>query len=159
MCEHFGQSSGARTVISLPKTRSTKQQRVEMKRPVMTLSINREGMFTIPYSARRKEGQCGSEGATIYNYQVKITASNKSLTDAGYVMEIQYIDDYFQAEYTQNPNPEAVSCEDMAQRAVEFLVAKFYADEELAEVDLRKIYVRVSGSPISFIEAEWQRGV
>lgn len=158
MCEHFGQEAGSKTVVTLPSTRpGEKGKVVEMKRPAMLVSINREGRFTIPYSARRSYGQCGAEGATQYKYFVTIQASNTGLTSDGYVMENQYVDDYFQEEYTRNENPDAVSCEDMAQRAVEHFIARFYGDPELMLVEVQRIYVRIHGSDISFIEAEWKK--
>lgn len=88
---------------------------------------------------------------------MSITAKNNALTREGYVMENQWVDDYFQGEYTQAPNPDAVSCEEMSQRAVEFFIARFYGDDELSNVDVTRIYVRIHGSPISFIEAEWNK--
>lgn len=134
-----------------------KTKTVTMKRPKMLVRINREGRFTIPYSARKAEGQCGATGATQYKYFVTVEASNQGLTDEGYVMENQYVDDYFQEEYTHNPNPDAVSCEDMSQRAIEHFLARFEADDELKNVALTRILVRIHGSEISFIEAEWKK--
>lgn len=126
----------------------------------ITLRINREGEFTT-LPAQETDNQCGKVGAQHYRYFVTIEASNKKLTEQGFVMENLWVDEYFQNRYVLG-REKCASCEDMAQEAIKHFLGLFgrvcgqEGIEELQEVDLRRIYVRIHGSNVSFIEAEWK---
>lgn len=123
--------------------------------PPMTLRINREGSFTA-HADSEHPNQCGRVGLRHYKYFVTIEASNGSLTHEGYVMENQWVDDYFQNRYTI-PGAKCGACETMAQDAVAHFRDLFTVNSDLQRVDVRRIYVRLHGSEYSFIEAEWKR--
>lgn len=118
------------------------------------LRINREGSFALATGARG-DNQCGTQGQLQYKYFCTIEASNKSLTKEGYVMENLWTDQYFQRTY--NGKSSAPSCERMAQDAIEYFVGLFETHEELKMVDLRRVYIRIHGTPVSFIEGEWKK--
>lgn len=126
----------------------------------MTLRINREGEF-FATPAQETESQCGKVGAAHYRYFVTIEATNKKLTKEGFVMENLWVEEYFQNRYIRDQQA-CASCEDMAQEAVMYFLHLFGrvegkdADPALEGVDLRRVYVRIHGSPVSFIEAEWK---
>lgn len=126
---------------------------------MMLLRINREGEF-VATRDQKTESQCGKVGAQHYRYFVTIEATNKKLTKEGFVMENMWVDEYFQDRYV-NQQVECSSCEDMAQHAINHFLGLFgricgvEGNEELREVDLQRIMVRIHGSPVSYIEAEW----
>lgn len=125
-----------------------------MTAPIIHLRINREGSFALATGARG-DNQCGKEGQLQYKYFCTIEATNKSLTKEGYVMENLWTDEYFQQTY--NGMPSAPSCEQMAQDAIKHFLNLFETHPELQQVDLRRIYIRIHGTPISFIEGEWNK--
>lgn len=126
----------------------------------IALRINREGEFTTVPS-QETESQCGKVGALHYRYFVSIEASNKKLTKEGFVMENLWVEEYFHNRYVRDRQA-CASCEDMAQEAVKHFLRLFGricgepGEPELEGVDLRRILVRIHGSPVSFIEAEWK---
>lgn len=121
----------------------------------MILRINREGEFIAIHESQSTENQCGKPGAKKYRYFVTIEATNRRLTAQGFVMENLWVADYFRERYETRQEP-CRSCEDMAQEAVRHFGDLFTTVEELKGVDLRRIYVRIHGSDVSFIEAEWK---
>lgn len=123
----------------------------------MKLSINRSGEF-ITHQDSDHPQQCGKVGARHYKYFVSITASNKKLSKDGFVMDNLWVDEYFQLCYGENKlRMKCDSCENMAQRAVDYFHHVFENHEEVRGVEVLRIYVRINGSDISFIEAEWQK--
>jgi hypothetical protein len=116
------------------------------------LRINREGVFTVHYISDPRS-QCGSIGQQRYKYFVSIEASNRWLTKEGYLMENGLVGEYFDRVYTGEKRS-CVSCEVMAQRAVDTF--RRMVMQENPRCDLRRILVRLHGSPFSFIEAEWK---
>lgn len=124
----------------------------------MKLSINRAGEF-ITHGNADHPNQCGKTGARHYRYFVTITASNKTLTYDGFVMDNKWVDDYFQDCYGEEGTKklQCDSCENMAQRAVEYFHCIFENELSLRGVKVERIYVRIHGSEISYIEGEWNR--
>lgn len=117
------------------------------------LRINREGTFPC---GERTTFQCGTEGKEDdYRYAIAIEATNKKLTPEGFVMENAWCEEYFKQTYGEKP--ERPSCEEIAQRAIRYFREKFEKEPDLQGVELRRIYVRIHGSPVSFIEAEWKK--
>lgn len=117
---------------------------------ICKLRINREGSFSVT-PAEGAETQCGTVGKRDYTYFVSIEATNRRLTPEGYVMENGLTDEYFQKTYN-GKTMVCPSCEQMAQDAIEYFRSKF--DYEGAP-ELTRIYVRINGTPFSFIEGEW----
>lgn len=124
----------------------------------ITLRINREGEFSVDTSQRSPQ-QCGKVGQQLYKYFCTIEATNKSLTPEGYVMENLWTDQYFQDTYgsTAGDMIPVPSCEQMAMEAVQYFRNLFKKHPDLQKVDVQRIYVRIHGSPVSFIEAEWKK--
>lgn len=123
-------------------------------KPEILLRINREGEFNTQ-EHQDTDSQCGKVGARSYKYFVSIEASNRKLTKEGFVMENLWVDEYFKKRY-QEGDGKCPSCEDMAQEAISHFRNLFDTKEELKGVDLRRIFVRIHGSPVSFIEGEWK---
>lgn len=121
-------------------------------RTACVLKINREGQFTVNDRSKHPS-QCGSVGKRDYKYFVTIEATNKHLNQVGYVMENMLVDEYFQQTY-HNKAMKCDPCEAMASRAIAALKALVY--RENPKVELKRIYVRIHGTPASFIEAEWK---
>lgn len=119
----------------------------------ITLRINREGEFSVEDN-QQTPNQCGKVRQQTYKYFCTIEATDRSLTKEGYVMENLWTDEYFQERYVGNGIP-VPSCEKMATYAVEHFRHLFKIHPDLKKVDLQRIYVRIHGSPVSFIEAEW----
>lgn len=120
----------------------------------MLLSINREGEF-IAQDDSATDNQCGATGARRYRYFVTIQANNDHLTKEGYVMENLWVAEYFKKRYEVDGD-KCASCEDMAQTAVIYFLNLFKLKDELKGVEPVRIYVRIHGSDVSFIEAEWK---
>lgn len=120
---------------------------------LMRLSINREGEF-IAQDDSATDNQCGMTGARRYRYFVTIEANNDNLTREGYVMENLWVAEYFKNRYEVEGN-KCASCESMAQAAVQYFLWLFQAKDELKGVKPTRVYVRIHGSDVSFIEAEW----
>ena len=125
-----------------------------MSRDIIALRINREGKFIVDPDAET-DGQCGFTGARMYRYFVSIEADNSKLTPEGFVMENQWVDDYFQYTYMRK-GVKAPSCEEMAQAAIHHFRNVFATHKDLEGVNLRRILVRIHGSDVSFIEGEWK---
>lgn len=121
----------------------------------MLLRINRAGSF-IASPEGVTNTQCGKVGAKRYEYFVTIEAGNEHLTDEGYVMENLWVEEYFHRRYVRDGEP-CLSCESMAQDAVWHFINLFKTCQDLEHIDLRRILVRIHGSPASFIEAEWTK--
>lgn len=119
----------------------------------MKLRINREGEF-IAHAGSETDSQCGKKGTRRYRFFVSIEASNAKLTNEGFLMENLWVADYFRERYEEKTG-ECTSCEDMAQTAVEHFLDLFQSKEELAGIVPTRILVRIHGSDVSFIEAEW----
>lgn len=120
----------------------------------MLLRINREGEF-ITTPAQNTQDQCGRQGAVRFRYFVSIEASNKKLTADGYVMENMWVADYFRIQYEEKRVPVG-SCERVAQKAVAFFLNLFATHPTQKGVKPTRILVRIHGSDVSFIEAEWR---
>lgn len=114
------------------------------------LTINKEGQYT---TFSESDTQCGKTGEHSYRYFVSITATNKNLTEEGFVMDNKLIDDYFQQKYTKNKKI-CLSCEIMAMEAIESFKNLL---AQLTKADVKRIYVRIYGTQTSFIEAEWKK--
>lgn len=121
----------------------------------MMLRINREGDFTVT-DLSDGPSQCGRIGARVYKYFVSIQASNAHLNPQGYVMENALCDKYFKDTY-EGKSMECPSCETMAQNAVEHFLDLFRWEKDLEGIEVSRILVRIHGSPVSFIEAEWTK--
>jgi hypothetical protein len=119
------------------------------------LRINREGSFSVSESAQTAH-QCGKIAQSQYRYFCSIEATNERLTPEGFVMENMWVDEYFQATYNLETK-EVPSCEKMAQDAIAHILHLFARQPDLREVDLRRILIRIHGSPVSFIEGEWRK--
>lgn len=117
------------------------------------LTINREGSFEVWYD-NTCENQCGKQGQTEYKYSVSISAMNTRLTKEGYVMENAWCEEYFKG-YEGMDGRRVSSCEGMAQDAIKHFIELFKTNPELEGVKVVRIYVRIHGSPVSFIECEW----
>jgi hypothetical protein len=126
----------------------------------MRLRINREGTFRVHADAEHPS-QCGATGTKEYRYFASIEATNRNLTSEGFVMENQWVDDYFQDCYGENGAKKLPcdSCENMAQRAIVHFLQMFSVEPELKQIELTRILVRIHGSPVSFIEGEWKSDV
>lgn len=123
----------------------------------ITLRVNREGSF-VAHADAEHPTQCGATSTREYRYLVTIEASNKALTSEGFVIEIVSVDHYFQDCYGEDGSQKLKcdSCENMAQRAIEHFVKEFETNDELKSVELQRIFIRIHGSPFSFVEAEWK---
>lgn len=119
----------------------------------MKLRINREGSF-VAHPTANSESQCGKNGARYYRYFVSVEATNDKLTKEGFVMENLWVEQYFRERYEEQGET-CRSCEDMAQEAVDHFISRFKNDDELEGVNLTRVLVRIHGSDVSFIEAEW----
>ncbi len=119
------------------------------------LKITRESSFiTLP--SQDDTSQCGREGARSYKYKVTIEATDKYLTPQGFVMDNFHIWSYFNEKYVVKKTP-CDSCEKMALEAIHHFRILFEGTKELRPVDLRSIYVMISGAEGSSIEAEWKK--
>lgn len=122
----------------------------------MLLRVNREGSFEVT-AEQCTDNNCGSLERKNFRYEVMIEATNENLTPEGFVMENQWIDDWFRDTYEVKKLP-CESCEIMAQKAVNHFLDMFNdASLPTSAVKVTKIVVRVHGASISFIEAEWKR--
>lgn len=119
------------------------------------MRINRHGEFTTKVTPGL-EVQCGHVGATTYKYHVTIEATDSYMTQEGYVADNFEIFKYFQKFYA-NKDSTSDSCEMIAKKAVLYFLNLFLTKKELVPVDLRRIYVRIDGAEVSFIEADWSR--
>lgn len=117
------------------------------------LRINREGSFEVTLD-QRSQDQCGRVGILRYRYFVTIEATNRILTEQGFVMDNALCDAYFQETYNKKKK-ECPSCEQMVQEAISHFKGIF--EKETPEIELMKIMVRIHGSDVSYIEGEWQR--
>lgn len=124
-----------------------------MSHSLCSLRINREGEFKVRLGMF--EGQCGRQGQTDYKFFVSIQATNRHLTKEGFVMENMWVADYFEDTYSKDEELIVPSCEEMAQRAVDHFREVFATNPELKGVELERILVRIYGTKVSFIEAEW----
>ena len=70
-------------------------------------------------------------------------------------MENMWVDDYFRDRYVLG-DAKCASCEDMAQHAVNHFADLFANHADLDGINVQRIYVRIHGSDVSFIEAEWK---
>lgn len=123
------------------------------------LRINREGSFIVT-SEQEHPQQCGKIGQQNYRYFVTIEATNSKLTKEGYVMENLWVDQYFQSEYGSATGivQSVDSCESMAQKAIKHFHAKFYSKGAPCKgINVIRILVRIYGTDVSFIEAEWKK--
>lgn len=127
------------------------------RKPRHVLTINREGSFYVFYR-QRTENQCGKEGQTTYKYFCSISASSLALTPEGYVMENLWTDQYFQDLYVNKGSP-VPSCEQIAMDAVDHFRNLFKTHSDLKKVAVNRIYVRIHGTDVSFIECEWKKKV
>lgn len=117
------------------------------------LKINRHGTFKIA-PEQDTMSQCGREAIREYGYHVTIEATDKKLTPEGFVMDNFLIFDYFRRVYVENKSP-CLSCEKMALDCLDYFQGLFKIDPKLKEIDVRRIYVKIQGTDVSFIEAEW----
>lgn len=122
----------------------------------MTLSVNRTGSFTVK-SCQFTEEQCGNEKERKYSFEVRVEASNESLSPDGFVVDNQVLYEYFRERYEGRRDP-VRSCETVAQEAVEYFLKWFSSGEPWrAAVKLKRIAVMVRGHESSFITAEWTK--
>lgn len=117
------------------------------------LRINREGSFEVTID-QRSQDQCGRVGVLRYKYFVTIEATNRTLTEQGFVMDNALCDLYFQERYGKKME-ECPSCEQMVQDAITHFKGIF--EKDTPEVELMRIMVRIHGSEVSYIEGEWKR--
>lgn len=117
------------------------------------LRINREGSFEVTLE-QRSQDQCGRVGVLRYKYFVTIEATNRTLTEQGFVMDNAICDLYFQERYGKRLE-ECPSCEQMVQDAIDHFKGIF--EKDTPEVELMRIMVRIHGSEVSYIEGEWHR--
>lgn len=127
-----------------------------MSRLGMRLRVNREGEF-LARSNSKSRNQCGTVGQRSYRYFVTIEATNKRLDRQGFVLDNALVHAYFTDCYCATDSRSRVlSCEEMAQRAVGHFVELLLSEPDpKRRIDLRRVYVRIHGSAVSFIEAEW----
>lgn len=118
------------------------------------LRINREGDFKTRLGMF--DGQCGRQGTTDYRFFVSIEATNKKLNPEGFVMENQWVADYFEDTYTKDEELIVPSCEEIAQRAIDHFLGVFANHPHQQGIELTRVLVRIHGSKFSFIEAEWK---
>lgn len=117
---------------------------------ICKLRVNREGAFTV-HPDNDASSRCGKLGTREYKYFVSIEATNRRLSPEGYVLENGIVEKYFLNTYHEKTMA-CPSCEQMAQDAIEYFREKF---QMKGSPELTRIYVRIHGTPVSFIEGEW----
>ncbi len=118
------------------------------------LSVNRTGTFRA-MSCQFTKGQCGNERERQYSFEVRVEATNESLSPHGFVVDNQVLYEYFRRRYEEERVP-VRSCEDVAQDAVDHFLGWFASGPKWRQrVKLRRIVVTVHGHTSSWITAEW----
>jgi hypothetical protein len=109
------------------------------------LQLLREGTFdakglVIPAERPYK---CGNLDTTSYAYAVRIKADGRKLTPEGFIIENTAIHGYFVQTFGTESKPwEAISCENMAQKAADDLCAMLLA----SGIGVEEVEVTLVGS-------------
>lgn len=122
-----------------------------MNRKQVTLRVNREGKMKVNRRDSTTPSQCGKIGQTTYRYFVAIEGTSDGLDENGYLVDNAVIAEYFKETYEKKGSP-CPSCEVMAQDAIEY-----FRKVGKSSVKITRVYVRIHGSDISFIEGEWKK--
>jgi AcrR family transcriptional regulator len=120
----------------------------------MRLRINRSGRFSVTPATTDEQHQCGYTRASVFSYFVSIEALNHTLTEEGFVMDNNWVDEFFQEAYSRSDRV-APPCETIAQEAIYYFLNLFESHMALLTVQPTHILVRIHGSEVSYIEAEW----
>jgi hypothetical protein len=119
-----------------------------------TITLQREGVFSVQHTGSNAN-QCGALRTSILNYRVAITADDIVLSPQGFLVDNNRIHDYFVDTYRDID--EFVSCERIAMKARDDMLAAFQEDEDLRKVRILSIEVAVSGTPGAWLTARWAR--
>jgi hypothetical protein len=118
----------------------------------MELLLERSGRFNAAASMIPNNRKCGSMGSKVYSYAVRVEATDKKLTEEGFVLNNELIQAYFVGRFgAKAAKWDAISCELMARTAARDLF-KQVCD---GGADCQCVEVSITGSNGAKITAKW----
>jgi hypothetical protein len=118
----------------------------------MNLCLEREGTFE-PKNMREHDNRCGHVGLMLYNYAVRIDATDEKLSPEGFVIENGRVHNYFITRYCSGKPHVAVSCERMAVRAA-MEIGRTLVKEGIS---VHTVTCTIEGSNKARLTAIWKR--
>lgn len=117
----------------------------------MNITMTKVGKFSTNRE-RAATYQCGTQGMTVFDYEVSITTSNEALNkNTGFIIDNAAIAEYFDNYHTHEEI--TPSCELIACNALDYFRTLFTREG----VDVKRINVRIQGSLTAYFNANWKQ--
>ena len=115
----------------------------------MQLSLERGGRF-VALRMRPNAHKCAAMRTKVYQYFVRVEATDEKLTAEGFVINNEEVQNYFDARFGRRaPEWDAMSCEMLALTAAREMCAKLLSEG----IVVHSVLCRIKGSNGAWIEA------
>lgn len=116
----------------------------------MPLRLEKQGTFTTSFIGS-PEYKCGPEATTQFAYQLRIDATNESLSPEGFIIENGRLQAYFDNAYSR-PQP-VKSCERIAADACKAIGERLIRER----ISVQAVRCSIAGTGQTMLTATWFR--